>query len=97
MLRFRVHTANIDPDLRRTFERYGVIGMQVVMGTHHHFLHQGRWCAAADTPMATDLLAWLTEKAEGAERWETVSLTMEAAIIVLIVVEIVLSIISLYR
>lgn len=42
-------------------------------------------------------MAWLTEQYDRAERKETWSITMEAAIVVLIVVEIVLSIIGLQR
>jgi len=81
---FSIRKAKIDADLRDTFERYGVVGMQLVMGTHHTFMHKGTWHAAADSPTATPLLNWLTEKADSAERWETWSLTMEVAITVFV-------------
>lgn len=44
----------------------------------------------------TAALAWLTEQFDRAERKETWSLTMEAAIVVLIVFEIVLAIMGLH-
>jgi hypothetical protein len=31
-MKFTVREANIDPSLRNTFERYGVVGVQVVLG-----------------------------------------------------------------
>jgi len=82
-----IRKARIDADLRDTFERYGVVGMQVVMGTHNTFKHRGVWHAAADEPTSIPLLSWLTEKADGAERWETWSLTMEIAITVFVGIE----------
>jgi hypothetical protein len=32
-MKFLVRKAKIDPELRRTFEQYGVVGMQLVLGT----------------------------------------------------------------
>ena len=85
---FRIRHANIPVDLRTTFEQYGVGGVQSWQ-TRRRFAGEdpeGQIRAAA--------LAWLTEQYDRAERKETWSLTMEAAIVVLIVFEIVLAIIK---
>jgi len=85
---FSIRKANIDPALRETFERYGVVGMQVTMGTHHQFFHQGQYRAAHDKPFLDDLLHWLTEQFDRAERKETWLITMETAIVVLVGIEV---------
>lgn len=89
---FRIRKAEVDPELRGTFERYGVVGMQLVMGNHHTFMHKGTWHAAADEPTSTPLLNWLTEQYDRAQRWETWSLTMEVAITIFVGVELWLTI-----
>jgi len=57
------------------------------------FVYQGESSSA--NQVRNGLLHWLTEQYDRAERKETWTLTMEAAIIVLIVVEIILAIMAL--
>ena len=86
---FHVRKADIPADLRTTFEQYGVGGVQS---------WQTRKQYAGEDPggkIRTAALSWLTEQYDRTERKETWSLTMEAAIVVLIVFEIVLAIIGL--
>jgi hypothetical protein len=33
---------NLDSELRKTFERYGQVGMQIALGDMNHFIHQGK-------------------------------------------------------
>jgi hypothetical protein len=90
---FCLRKANIDPELRETFERYGVVSMQITLSTTNYFWHKGK-TVAADTAVA-QLLPWLTEQYDRAERRETWSITMEAAITVLVAVEAVPVVVSL--
>jgi hypothetical protein len=85
---YYVRKANIDSDLRDTFSRYGVVGMQVALGTHQTFVHKGQYCAASDKPYVDDLLFWLTEQHDRAARWEMWSLTMEIAVTIFVFIEV---------
>ncbi len=54
-----IRKATIDPVLRESFERYGVLGMQIVLATTNTFRHNGR---DADVRLALDaLMPWITE------------------------------------
>jgi hypothetical protein len=91
---FRIRKATIDPALRQTFEQHGVGTMQTLLAAAGStFVHQASH-TTADGVRYT-LLAWLTEQYDRAERKETWNLTMEAAIVVLIVLEIGLAIMGL--
>jgi hypothetical protein len=75
---FTIRSAKVDSELRKTFERYGTVGMQISLGDMNHFVHQGR-------PMKADavlesVLAWLTEQYDKADLKETWLITMEIAI-----------------
>lgn len=85
---FRIHTAKIDPQLRKTFERYGTIGMQIALGDMNHFKHQGQTMKADE--VLDELLAWLTEESDKADLKSTWSLMMEIAITILVAAELVL-------
>ena len=37
-----IREAKIDADLKKTFEQYGTVGMQVALGDMNHFKHQGQ-------------------------------------------------------
>jgi len=87
---FRIRNAKVDPELRETFERYGVATMQTILGTTNWFWHKGKGLLAQN--VSDDLLPWLTEQYDRAERKETWSLTMEAAITFFVVAEVLLSI-----
>lgn len=87
---FTIRTARMkDSSLRTTFEQHGLGTMQGLLAAHDRmFWHQGQWRTAND--VRPDLLAWLTEQYDIADLKETWNLTMEAAIVVLIVVELVI-------
>jgi hypothetical protein len=87
---FRIREAKIDPELRETFERHGVATMQTLLATTNWFWHKGQSLMAQN--VNRDLLPWLTEQYDRAGRKETWSLTMEAAITVFVVTEVLLSI-----
>jgi hypothetical protein len=87
---FSVRPANIDPALRETFERYGTVTMQMLLATNATtYRHQGNLVTVER--YLTSLLPWLTEQYDRAERKETWSVTMEAAITVLVLAEVLLS------
>ena len=85
---FKLRKAYIEPELRNTFERYGAGSMQMILATTNYFRHMGSNVTAE--AVIGDLLPWLTEQNDRAERRETWSLTMEAAITVLVATELVL-------
>jgi hypothetical protein len=88
----RIRAANIDPQLRESFERYGTGGMIMALGDMNSFLHQGRLTKA--TTVLAPLLNWLTEQYDRAERKETWNITMEAAITVFVAAELILSLLD---
>jgi hypothetical protein len=87
----RIRKADIDTELRKTFERYGTVTMQMMLATNTTmFRHEGSLCTVERH--LNSLLAWLTEQYDRAERKETWSLTMEAAVTVFVAGEVLLSI-----
>jgi hypothetical protein len=90
-----VRKADIDPELRKTFEHYGVVTMQMILATTNYFQHLDKQLMAQN--VRPDLLPWLTEQYDRAERKETWSLTMEAAITVFVAIEIVPLIIRFFK
>jgi len=89
---FSIREAKIDAELRQTFERYGVIGMQTCLSTVNYFMHQGEGIVAAN--VADQLLPWLTEQYDRTERKETWSITMEVAITIFVAAELLLTILK---
>ena len=87
---FHIRKAEIDFELRETFEQHGVATMQAILATTNYFQHKGQSLMAQN--VLPDLLPWLTEQYDRAERKETWSLTMEAAITVFVVAEVLLAI-----
>jgi hypothetical protein len=90
-MRWIYRKAKIDPGLRKTFERYGEGTMQTLLATNATmFRHLG---ALRTVESVLDpVLDWLTEQYHRAEVKETWSLTMEAAITVFVLTELLLSI-----
>jgi hypothetical protein len=89
---FRIRKAEIDPELRETFEQHGVATMQAILATANYFYHNGNALMAQN--VLPDLLPWLTEQYDRAERKVTWSLAMEAAITIFVVAEVVLAVFS---
>lgn len=87
---FRIRKAEIDPGLRETFEQHGTGTMQTLLAVGDFFRHKGERLLVRDSEQP--LLSWLTEQYDRAERRETWSLTMDAAITVFVVAEVLLSI-----
>src|SRR5690348_2814989 len=75
----RIREAKIDTELRETFERYGTAGMQMILAGNMKMWHKKALQGFEHNSMNA-LLAWLTEQHDRAERKETWSLMMEAAI-----------------
>lgn len=88
---FRIRKAEIDPELRETFEQHGVATMQAILATTNYFQHKGKSLMAQN--VLTDLLPWLTEQYDRAERKETWSLTMEFAITLFVAIELLFSVV----
>jgi hypothetical protein len=87
---FRIRHAKIDSALRETFERYGRVAMQVVLAATNYIIHEGE---SLDVAQFRDhLLPWLTEQYDREERKETWSMTMEAAITVFVLAELLISV-----
>jgi hypothetical protein len=83
---FRIRTANIDSELRETFERYGTVTMQMLLATNTTtYRHKGSVTTVEQ--YLNPLLAWLTEQYDKADRKETWHLTMEAAITIFVIIE----------
>ena len=89
---FRIREANIDQSFRETFERHGVGTMQSNLAVGHYIIHKGE--VTLIRTITPDLLLWLTEQYDRAERKETWSLTMEVAITVFVFAELIFSIIG---
>jgi hypothetical protein len=87
---FRVRKAEIDPGLRKTFEQHGTGTMQTLLAVGDFFRHKGERLLVRDSEQP--LLSWLTGQYDRAERRETWSLTMDVAITVFVVAEVLLSI-----
>ena len=87
---FRIRKATIEPELRATLELYGVGSMQAILGRHTTFWQQDRWHGAHDPPYLKYVIDWLCEQYDRAERRETWTLTMEAAITVFVILEVAL-------
>jgi hypothetical protein len=75
----------IDPELRVTFERYGVVGMQIALAATNYIVHKGKPVTAEH--IADSVLPWLKEQADAKERHEKWSLRMEIAITLLVATE----------
>jgi hypothetical protein len=75
---FKIRKARIDDRLRETFERYGTGTMQAILAGPKWFHHDGQQRTVQD--YLFDLLAWLTEEYDKAERKQTWSITMEVFI-----------------
>ena len=87
--------AQIDQDLRKTFERYGTVTMQVVLGSTNLFHHEG---ADRDVRKYLDpLLAWLTEEYESADFRHTWTTTMEFLITVFVGFELLIDVLKLVK
>jgi ABC-type transport system involved in cytochrome bd biosynthesis fused ATPase/permease subunit len=74
MLWFRVRKAEIDSELRKTFERYGRGTMQIVLGSTNYFQHNG--AEQRVDKYRDQLLAWLTEEYDKEERRQTWSIAI---------------------
>jgi hypothetical protein len=85
--------AQIDADLRKTFERYGVVTMQVVLGSTNYFHHNG--AEQHVDKYLEPLLAWLTEEYEKSEFRHTWSTTMEVLITVFVFCELGIDVLKL--
>ena len=79
-----------DPSLPETFERYGVGTIQNLLAASGQLRHKGNLTNIGS--LVKDLLVWLTEQYDRAERKETWSLSMEFAIVVLVAAELLFSI-----
>ena len=92
---FSIRRADIDPELRQTFERYGTVTMQMLLATNTTtYRHQGN-LTTVELYLAP-LLAWLTEQYDRAERKEHWTLVMEAAITLFVAAELFFSLFRLF-
>ena len=99
-MRCRIRRASISQQMRDDFERYGRDVIAFALGLGSLTPGSGQFPTHALQTVVldqADAAAWLTEKRDKDERRETVTLSLEIAIVVLIVVEIILSSVSLYR
>jgi hypothetical protein len=92
---FRVREARVDTKLREMFEQYGPGAAQMVLATGHYF-RNAKEVMRADAVLDS-LLPWLTEQYDRAERKETWLITMEVAITVFVLAELVLGAVSFAR
>ena len=85
---FWIRPAKIDPQLRKTFERYGTVGMQIALGDMNNFVHQGQPMKASQ--VLDSVLDWLTEQYDKTERKDTWLLAMEIAITIFVLGELIM-------
>jgi hypothetical protein len=78
---------NLDSELRKTFERYGQVGMQIALGDMNHFIHQGK-TVKADSVLDS-VLDWLTEQSDNHDLKDNWLLLMEIAITVFVLGELI--------
>jgi|SRR5690348_1350127 hypothetical protein len=83
-MRLFIRKAKIDNAVRESFERYGIGTLQLMLSSGGIDSFVGR---EGHTGARKELLAWLTEQYDRAERKETWSLTMEFAITVFVLAE----------
>src|ERR1039457_3940716 len=87
----------LDAELRKTFERYGVIAIQVALAASNTIVHEEKFLRLDTEPTSKSVLSWLTEQHDRTERKETWSITMEAAITIFVGVELFLSLVHRCR
>jgi hypothetical protein len=80
---WNIREAEIDPALRETLEKYGVVGVQIALANGQSVFHDGKR-VTFDEASAPVVLNWLTEEHDRAERRENWSLVLEIAIVLLI-------------
>lgn len=85
---FHIRRAKIDAEWRKTFERYGVLSMQVVLALGGNIKHRGERIGI-DTGLMDRMQLWLTEQYDRAERKETWLITMEVAITIFVAMEVI--------
>lgn len=90
---FRVRKAeNISSELRRSFEQYGKPVMQQILASEGRFRVAGSLTNVSS--VENELLSWLTEEHDKEDRKETWLLTMEVAITVFVLAEVLLSLLG---
>src|ERR1700680_836985 len=89
---FSIRKAKLDPELRKTFERYGAVGMQIALSDMNHFIHQGRTMKA--DAVLDSVLDWLTEEYDWADLKATWSMTMEFFITIFVGFELYLAVVA---
>ena|SRR4030088_363139 len=89
---FRIRKANLLPATREILEQLGVAVVQQRLALDTNFSVNLTGRERLTLPVTRDdMLAWLTEQFDGAERKETWSITMEAAITVFVLAELLLT------
>jgi hypothetical protein len=91
---FYIRKAYIDDDLRRTFEQYGAGSLQAILGGIKYFTFKG-----VDTQIekySDEVLAWLTEEYDKADRKHTWSMTMEIAITIFVGAELTIELLRIF-
>jgi hypothetical protein len=91
-VRWRVRKADIDAELRATFEQYGVAVMQQILAAGNNFRYQDRgvWVEVHRDA----LLKWLTEQYDRQEAKEGATFAMELAITLLVASELFFSVLN---
>jgi hypothetical protein len=87
----RIREAEIEDELRTNLERFGVPIVQTIMAERGPL----KASLLGDSD-AVQVLQWLTEQYDRAERKETWSLTMEAAITVFVLAELCITVLGLF-
>lgn len=92
----QIRKAEIDSELRKTFEQHGVGTIQTLLAVGDFIREKGKEPLLVKD-FQEPLLLWLTEQYDRAERRETWSLTMEAAITVFVALEVVPLIVQFFK
>ena len=94
---FGIRKAKIDdPEYRKTFERYGTVGIQIALGDVNHFVHKGQ-TVKAQGKILDWVLEWLTEQYDRADLKETWLITMEIAITLFVSGELFVELLNLFH
>ena len=89
-----IRKAQIDKELRTTFEQYGVATMQMLLALGDYFRHKGEVLEVRDAE--EPLLPWLQSNTDRSERKEHWTLLMEAAITLFVAAELLISLFRLF-
>ena len=94
---FQVKKANISPELRQTLEQYGPETLRALLPNPPYSIETQDGTPIEWYRIARLVFYWLKEQADREERRETWLITMEIAITAFVLLELLISVLALFR